>query len=99
MQEDRWALAHGTIKGEILFFKGYAGKLSHFHERNLIRLPRGFILSFTLRSIIGQTGRSLLKIIIQALPIRTALAAHWSGIRDLLKYRRRDANGVRSAPS
>jgi hypothetical protein len=28
--------ARGTVKGEIVFFKGYAGKLSHFHFNHLI---------------------------------------------------------------
>jgi hypothetical protein len=34
--EDKWALVHGTLKGEIVFFKGYAGTHSHFHFNHLI---------------------------------------------------------------
>lgn len=34
--ESKWALAHGGVKGEIFFFKGYAGERSDFHFNHLI---------------------------------------------------------------
>jgi hypothetical protein len=34
--EEKWAVAHGAPKGEIFFFKGYAGEHSDFHFNHLI---------------------------------------------------------------
>lgn len=40
--EDKWELVHATLKGEILFLKGYAGEHSHFHFNYLISNATSF---------------------------------------------------------